>query len=320
MGACFLTQVAMQNKSNGVTLALLHFSIFIAGFTGVFGRLIELSAPLLSLYRTLMAAVLMSAVMLCLKKSLRLPRSLALRSMGVGALLFIHWVFFYASIKLSNVSIGVICLSAMGFFTALLEPLCLKRRFRFTELILSFIALLGLLAIFHFDLRYRLGIAVGLLSSLMASLFTILNKTVSDKGAPLTLLTFEMWGAALTGLFLVPLWAHAAGVSMVTGRHPDYVYLFLLASVCTVGLYFLQLKVLTGVSAFTVNLSYNLEPVYSILIAMVLFAEYTSLGWSFVGGLTLIALSVLLQNVSVLHERGALPSLRKKAADKEKSA
>ena len=107
---------------------------------------------------------------------------------------------------------------------------------------------------------------------------------------------------------------------MVTGRPPDYVYLFLLASVCTVGLYFLQLKVLTGVSAFTVNLSYNLEPVYSILIAMELFAEYTSLGWSFVGGLTLIALSVLLQNVSVLHERGALPSLRKKAADKEKSA
>lgn len=290
-------------KPNLATLLVLHASIFIAGFTGVFGRVISLEAPLLTFYRTLIAAVIMLAVLCIIKRRLTsLNRDVKLRSLTVGALLCVHWILFYASIKLSNVSIGVICLAAMGFFTAFLEPLLLKRKFRVIELLLSFLALAGILTIFHFDSRYRLGILTGILSSFMASLFTITNKTVSGRGDQRLILGYEMGGALMAAAAIVPLWAYYTGTPFFAVSLSDAANLFLLASVCTIGLYFLQLLVLTKVSAFTVNLSYNLEPVYSIIIAMILFSEYENLGLSFAAGLFIIACSVFLQNLMVVRE------------------
>ncbi len=293
-------------KTNIPTILLLHLSIVIAGFTGVFGRLISLEAPFLTFYRTLMAAMIIFLTLCLIKKDNILQFKDKFKAAGVGALLFVHWVLFYLSIKLSNISIGVICLAAMGFYTAVLEPLFLRRRFRLTEILLSFLALTGLLLIFHFDARYRAGIAIGLLSSLIASLFTIANKKVSCLGEPKEILGFEMYGAAAAALITVPLWAVILDKPLFAMSIKDGVYLLLLSSICTIGLYFLQLKILKAVSAFTVNLSYNLEPVYTIIMAMLLFKEYEYLGLSFVLGLIIIAGSVILQNLRVIREQRSL--------------
>ena len=294
-------------QRNSKALISLHLSIFIAGFTGVFGRLIELESPLLSLYRTALAFFILAIYLYFYFKhhqdAFCLPLLIKLKALLVGAILFVHWVLFYASIQLSNISVGVVCLSAMGFFSSFLEPWLLKRKFELKNLGFSFLSLLGLLAIFHFDISFRLGIIVGIISSLCASLFTITNKTVSGKGDPKVLLGYEMAGALVTGFILVLAWAFIFNKSFKIERQLDLIYLICLASVCTIGLYLMQLNFLKDLSAFTVNLSYNLEPVYSIILAMIIFHEYQSLGVGFVLGLALIALSVGLQNLTLFRFR-----------------
>lgn len=292
-----------SSSSSAGILALLHFSILVAGFTGLFGKLIDLKAPVLSCYRTITALAILWVIMAVFKLGGTISNRVKARAMLAGSLLFVHWVLFYASIQLSNVSIGVICLAAMGFFTALFEPVVLKRPFSFYELILSFIGLCGLLLIFHFDAQYRLGIMTGIISSAVASAFTITNKTAAGGGNSYEVLKYELTGGSAMAVLGLIVMAVVPALEVPAPGLKDALYLLALASVCTVGLYFMQIKILDEVSAFTVNLSYNLEPVYSIILAMVIFSEYQELGLSFIGGLSLIAISVILQNYLVVVEK-----------------
>lgn len=280
----------------------LHLSILIAGATGVFGKLISLNEGLLVWYRMLMAGLIL-AVFLCVKKKLHKVALKDAWEMGrVGLLLAAHWVFFYASIKYSNISIGVVCFSMVGFFTALLEPLVNKHRVSFREILFSLLTLVGIFLIFHFDTRYRLGITLGVISSLMAALFTIFNKKVGSKYPSSTLLLYEMGGGFIGMSILMPFYLLLFPVSTIVPSMPDLFYLLCLSSVCTIGLYLLQIQVLRQISAFTVNLSYNLEPIYSIIVAMIFFGEAKELNFSFYAGLGLIMLSVLLQTATVIYQ------------------
>ena len=199
----------------------LHISIILAGATGIFGKLISLNEALLVWYRMMLASLLFLLVLSVSKRLNRISFGDALRIGGVGLLLGLHWVFFYGSIKASNVSIGVVCFSLVGGF-------------------------IGLSCILPFYLRY------------------------------------------------IP-------VSTIVPGLLDFTYLLLLASVCTIGLYLLQIQVLKKISAFTVNLSYNLEPIYSIILAMLLFSEAKELNAAFYIGLGVIILSVILQTLSVIR-------------------
>lgn len=278
----------------------LHVSIILAGATGIFGKLITLNEGLLVWYR-MMFATLLFLVILFLKKELHkiAPRNM-LRIGGVGLLLGFHWIFFYGSIKASNVSIGVVCFSLTGFFTAFLEPLIYRRKISVKEVLFSLLTLLGILLIFHFDTRYRLGICLGVVSSALAALFTITNKKVGAHHPTSTLLLHEMAGGFIGLSCLLPFYLSYFPVPTIIPDASDFLYLLLLASVCTIGLYLLQIQVLKTISAFTVNLSYNLEPVYSILLAMLLFNEAKELNFSFYIGLVIIILSVILQTVNVI--------------------
>jgi drug/metabolite transporter (DMT)-like permease len=222
--------------------------------------------------------------------------------MGVGALLALHWVFFFGSIKASNVSIGVVCFSLTGLFTALLEPLLNRRRLSGKEVLLSVIPLAGILLIFHFDVRYRTGILLGIASALLAALFTITNKQVGKDRSSATMLFYEMIGGFLCLSLLMPLYLHYFPVRTIIPGLQDFAWLLVFAVFCTVLLYLLQIEVLKSVSAFTLNLSYNLEPVYSIVIAMLFLGEAKELNFSFYIGLGLIVLSVLLQTKRMLKQ------------------
>jgi len=277
----------------------LHVSVLIAGATGIFGRLISLNEGLLVWYRMLFANVMFFLLLWMLGKLKRVSFRDVCKIGSVGMLLAIHWLFFYGSIKASNVSIGVVCLSLMSFFTALFEPLINRHRISLGEIACSLIGVLGIILIFHFDTRYRLGIGMGILSSALASLFTICNKKVSVGYTSSTMLMYEMGGGFLGLSCLLPLYLSFFPVASILPSLTDLVYLLLFASVCTVLLYILQIQVLKKISAFTFNLTYNLEPIYSIIAAMFLFHEAKELNASFYVGLGLILFSVLLHSAGV---------------------
>lgn len=273
----------------------LHLSILLAGFTGLFGKLIDLNEGLLVWYRMLFASLFL---FLWLGWNGRLQRPgfrETLRLATPGLLLAFHWVFFYGSIKASNVSIGVICFSLVGFFTAALAPLVDRRRFSVRELIFSLLTVAGVLLIFQLDVRYRAGILLGIVSSALCALFTLVNQRIGANRPSSLLLAYEMAGG-FTGLSCVlPFYLHFFPSAPFWPSAADLGYLLLLSSVCTIGVYLLQIQVLKVISAFTVSLSYNLEPLYSILLAMLLFGEGRQLNYAFYIGLALIGLSVGLQ-------------------------
>lgn len=280
----------------------LHLSILLAGFTGLFGKLITLNEGLLVWYRMLLAALLLFLILWGTGKLKRVAFSEVMKIGGTGLLLGLHWVFFYGSIKAANVSIGVVCFSLVGFFTALLEPLIIRRRISPKELLFSVITVCGIILIFQFDMRYRTGVIIGVISSVFAALFTITNKKTGARHASSTMLLYEMIGGFLGLSCLLPLYLYYFPVETILPDMQNLLYLLLLALVFTIGLYLMQIQVLKTISAFTVNLSYNLEPVYSILLAMLFFGEAKELSVAFYAGLGLILLSVMLQTREALKK------------------
>lgn len=274
---------------------LLHIAVLLAGFTGVFGKLIQLNQIVLVFYRTLFAAVILAIIMLFIKNK---PHY-SLKSMGkiafTGFIIMLHWIFFYGSIKHSNVSIGVVCFCLTGFFTSLLSPLFQKRKIDFRELGLSLLVLMGIFLIFSFDTSYRYGILLGIISALFASIFTLLNEKLIAKYDVWKINFYQIVTAAICSGILIVIYKHVNPKLAIVPTKIDAVYLLLLAFFCTVLLYVLVLTAQKKVSAFTVNLSFNLEPIYSILMAMILFQENKVLHPTFYIGCSLIVLSITIQ-------------------------
>ena len=221
---------------------------------------------------------------------------------GVGMLLCLHWVFFYASIKASNVSIGVVCFSLVGFFTALFEPIINKHKFSGREFLFSLLTILGIYLIFQFDARYRLGIVLGVVSSALYALFAIANQRVGKHYEVKNMLLWEMIGGLIGLSCLIPIYNMFIPVGRLYPVGMDYPYLAFMVVVCTIGLCLLQIIVLQKIPAFTVNLTYNLEPVYSIILSMFIFSEYKELNFSFCIGIALIIISVVLQTWSEIRK------------------
>lgn len=274
---------------------LLHLSVFIAGFTGVLGRLISLDSAILVWHRMAWAAIIMVFFLLFTKQLQRYKTNDILKMGGVGLLLCLHWVFFYASIKASNVSIGVVCFSTTGFFTALFEPLINKHKFSAREFFLSLITIAGVYLIFQFDPRYRLGIILGIVCAALYALFSIANQRVGKQYEAKNMLLWEMVGGLVGLTCLIPIYNRLIPVGPLLPVGLDYAYLSFMVVICTVGMCLLQIIVLQKVPAFTYNLTLNLEPVYSIILSMLIFNEYKELNFSFCLGITLIIISVVLQ-------------------------
>ena len=280
----------------------LHLSVLLAGFTGLFGRLITMNEGVLVWWRVFIASVLFYIILKAMGIFKRYPLPDLIRMGVVGSLLCVHWVFFYGSIKAANVSVGVVCYSLTGFFTALLEPLILKRRFSVKELFFGSMAVLGILLIFHFDSRYRLGIALGVMSSLWAALFTIGNKVIIPRYPSMPVLLFyEITGGLVFLTLLAPVYLFFVDVGPLLPDGMNFFWLVIFAFFCTILLQWFQINALQKISAFTVNLSYNLEPIYTIILASLFFGEMNELTIAFFAGLGIIMLSVLLQMWSVLR-------------------
>ena len=282
-------------------VVLLHTAVFLAGWTGILGRLITLSGLPLVWYRMMVSVVLLSLVLALMKRLHRTGWKAVAMIAGCGAVLSLHWVAFYASIQASNVSIGVACIATSCFFTTLLDPLINRKRVSWVEVLISFIAISGVLLIFSLDVRYRVGIALGLLSAALYSLFSILNVNTARKTGEdsATMLLYELMGGALFLTLLMPFYTHLVPGDSIALNRQDALWILLLGSIFTVLPFLFQLQALRSLSAFTVNLTYNLEPVYSIAFAAIIFGELREVNFSFWLGIALIIISVLIQTYRV---------------------
>lgn len=272
----------------------LHLSVMLAGFTGLFGKLITLNEVDIVWYRMLFTSI----ILLVFTGLPQIERKKLLQLGGCGALLGLHWMLFYGSIKASNVSIGVICYSLVGFFTAIIEPIIYRKKISTIEILFSLITVLGLLCIFSFDARYRYGISIGVLSSFVAALYGVCNKKVSVGVKTRTVLFYQMSAGLVVVSMIIPFYL------MMFPAHQDVLvipegsnlwWMLCHALFCTVAMYILQIQALRTLSAFTVNLTYNLEPCYTIAIAFIVFHEARELNFSFYIGIALILISVILQ-------------------------
>jgi drug/metabolite transporter (DMT)-like permease len=280
----------------------LHFAVILAGFTAILGKLIELNEGLLTSYRMFLSAVILAIVLYFKKELKRLSAKSILQLFGVGAIVSLHWVCFYGSIKYSNVSVSVTCLSTIGFFTSLFEPLIMRRRVDFVEVLLGMLAVAGVYLIFNFYPEYKTGIIFGIISAIFACLFPIINKNLLVTFSPRTVTFYEMTGGFITLCFVLPVYFQFFPPVYFIPTAKDFLWLIILAGVCTVFAFNLSLNALKHISAFTTNLTYNFEPVYSIILAFIIFKENKFLGAGFYFGFALILLAVSLQMLRVYKE------------------
>ena len=272
----------------------LHTGILLAGATGVFGRLISLAELPLVWYRMMIAAGVLAAVLAVGGRLHRPTFREAWRIGCCGALLAVHWVLFYGSIKAANVSVGVVCFALNGFFTALLEPMASGKRFSLRDLLLGLITLGGIVLIFGLNMQFRTGIVIGTFSSLFYTLFAIASKRVqSATGVESSaMLLYELLTGWCVLSLAMPFYAMLYPSVSLMPEGSDWLFITLFASVFTIGPFLTQLQALRTLSAFTVNLSYNLEPLYSIALAMLLFNEAQELNLSFWMGVSMIVAAV----------------------------
>jgi drug/metabolite transporter (DMT)-like permease len=283
-------------------LLQLHVFVFLAGLTGPLGFLIQLNGLMLVFYRMLLASLVLLFIYFFTQQKHHYNFATKFKLIGIGAIIALHWVCFYGSIKLANVSIALVCFSSTSMFTSLIEPLATKVNMKWRDILIGAISFIGILLIFHFDTKFRTGIIVGLLSALLASIFSVINKGVTNKVDTFTIQFYEMMGGVffLSLIILGSIGLHQN--QFVLPQQNDWFWIFILAIACTVWANHLMLSSLKHISAFTLNVTLNLEPVYGIILAFVLFKEQKQLGGSFYIGLGLIALSVLIQMLRIVKQ------------------
>jgi drug/metabolite transporter (DMT)-like permease len=254
----------------------------------------------------LFTSVILLLIALFSKRFILLDIKKSLYLLAIGAIVSLHWVFFYGSLKYSTISVSLVCFSAVGFFSSFLEPIIFKKKFLLIELILGLVVMFGIYLIFHFDQRYRFGILLGVISSFLAALFPILNKKFIHHLSPDTITLYEMSGGFFMLTLLMPIYLLLPSNASFIPNTSDLFWLMILSLFCTVLAFNLSVRSLQKVSPFTVNLSFNLEPVYGILLAFLIFHENDRLGWPFYIGMLIIASTVIFQSMRVwLSERTA---------------
>ncbi len=280
-------------------LIKLHIAVFLWGFTGVLGRLIQLNEGLLVWYRLLITVTTLLLINFCRKSLSLIKSSTKIILMSIGILVALHWVFFYGSIKYANVSISLVCLSCISFFTSILEPIIVKSKFSFIEISLSLLSILGIALIFHFDNKYRTGILLGLISAIFSALFSTINKKNVTVASSNSIMFYELLGGLLFLSLLLPIYLKIFPTNKVIPSAIDIIYLVILSWVCTIIAMDFSLQSLRKVSAFTLNLTLNLEPVYGVLLAFFIYNEQKELSNNFYWGFSLIAISVVLQMLRI---------------------
>lgn len=282
-----------QAISNNKNLLILHFTVFIWGFTGILGALISVDAVQMVWYRVLIATITLLIYFKLSKTSLKVTKKQFLQFIFTGSIVALHWILFFHAIKVSTVSVTLVCLSSFTLFTAILEPLIKKQRIQIPDIVIGLIIILGIYLIFKFESKYTLGIIFGLSAALASSLFGTINSVLVQKSDALVISFYEIMGA----FFWISLY-RLFDQSLLTERFnlssTDWIYLGLLGTVCTALAYVAGVSVMRTITAFRVALITNLEPVYGILLAFIFFGTKETMSIGFYLGAIIILGAVFL--------------------------
>lgn len=274
-------------------LLQLHAAVFLWGFTGVLGRAIELDSVWLVWYRLLITVVSLWLLYFFLKKISRISFRSILAISGIGVILALHWVFFYGSIKYANVTIALTCLSTTALISSILEPLILRKNYDTLEIVLGLFAVAGIVIIYNTHIQFSVGIIIGLVSAVLTVLASVLNKKIIDDYEPEQITLYQLTGGFVGLTALLPLYQYLFSPAASAPAATDWMWLVVLSWVCTIFTFFLYVRSLKKVSAFTLNLVLTLEPVYGIILAFIFYKENRLLSNWFYVGFALITVAVL---------------------------
>jgi drug/metabolite transporter (DMT)-like permease len=277
---------------------LLHIIIFMWGFTGILGKVIQLDAVVIVWHRVLIAMVALGIALLILKKPIKLSsRKELLKLSGVGVIVALHWVTFYQSIQLSTASLGILCLSTTTLHVAWLEPLVMKRPFSWVEFALGLLVICGIYFVSRdFDASDMKALAYGLCSALFAALFSVFNGKLVQQTPAHQITLIEMVSAFVV-ISVYLLYIGRLDTSLFTMRVADFLWLLFLGILCTSFAFLATIEVVKRLGAFTVSLSINLEPVYTIVLAIFILGEHELLNPSFYIGSVVIVVVIILNGL-----------------------
>ena len=275
----------------------LHVTILIFGLTGVLGKLISIDSYLLVWYRVGIALVSVLAYFMFTKFSLKISRKELIKTLLVGIIIAVHWVTFFEAIKQSNVSVALVCFSSSTLFTALLEPLYFKRRIKPYELIFGLLIITGLYFIFSFEFKYLAGMILAVVSAALASWFTVLNGVLVKQTNAKLISFYELLGAFIV-VSIYLLMTNGLDISRFTVPLQDLKWLVILGTLCTAFAFIMSVEVMKKISPYTVTISVNLEPIYSIILALIIWPESERMSFGFYMG-TLIVIATIFLNAAL---------------------
>jgi drug/metabolite transporter (DMT)-like permease len=271
----------------------LHLAVFLYGLTAILGDLISLPATILVWWRVLITSISLLFFIGFGRALKDLPRKLILEYICIGFIVALHWITFFGAIKYANASVALVCYATGSLFTSCLEPLILKQKFKWYEMALGAIIVPGMMLIVSsLDGAMLFGVGLGLLSSFLSALFSVLNKLRIDRASPMVITFLEMSSSWLFISLILPFYFMQMGDLPFWPTQMDWIYLGILALLCTTFAYVLNLRALKYLSAFTANLALNMEPVYGIILAAVLLQENKELSPNFYFGVLIILAAV----------------------------
>lgn len=283
----------MQNAKLKNTLHL-HLLVFIAGFTAILGELISIEAISLVWYRMLIAGILMYLYVRIARISTKVSLKVIFKFLIAGVIIALHWITFFASIKAANISIALAMFSTGAFFAALIEPFFFNRKIIWYEILFGIIVVLGVYLIIDSEIKYLKGILLGISSAFFSSLFAVINGRFVENYKASVISFYEFIGGVLFIssylIFAETGFSHEFFILKST----DWLYLLILASICTAYAFIGSVHVMKLISPYTVVLTYNLEPIYGIILAILFFGESEIMSTNFYYGAILILLTVLL--------------------------
>lgn len=275
---------------------LLHLIVFIWGFTAILGALISLDAIPLVWFRMVLAVLFIIGYFLITKKSFKVTKKASLLFIITGIIIAVHWITFFEAIKVSNISVALVTMSTGAFFTSLLEPFFFKRKIKVIEIILGLIVIVGLYIIFSFENEYLMGIIFALISAFLSALFAVLNGLLIKKNDANTISLYQLlFGVLAVTLYL--LFSNSFSIAFFKLSTSDWLYLFILSSICTAYAFITSVKVMKYLTPYTVMLTINLEPIYAIILALLIFGEKEQMKPEFYYGAFIVLFVVVLNGV-----------------------
>ncbi len=271
----------MLNPKSGAYVQL-HIAVLLFGITGILGRLIELQETILVWWRMLITVASLLIIPGLISRIRNIPLKTATGVGLTGIVVALHWILFFGAIAWSNVSVALICLATTSFFTTFFEPVLLKSSFKWYESLLGFLIIPGMVLVVH-DVpdSMMIGVVAGIGSALLAAVFSILNKKWLAKTPALPITLLELGSGWLFLCAILPVYWNWTGDFRFWPTPHEWIYLLILAVLCTTVAFVLTLKALHVLTPFTTNLTINLEPVYAIVLAWILFSEHQELGGMF---------------------------------------